>query len=178
MNPSSINPRKILLVEDDACTAVLFKSLLTREGYTVQHSTDGEAALQVLWQNRFDAVVLDLMMPKLDGVQVLKAMRSMPDHLSTPVLVLSAAKLKMVEEEALRYGAKMFLDKTQTDKLITTLRQIFSEASGPAGAGLRMAPLAPLQENAKVPATPSGAGDNRVSSNRISSFFTSKSAPV
>jgi CheY-like chemotaxis protein len=174
MNPSPTTNRSVLLVEDDACTAVLFKNILQREGYTVQHICDGEAAMQVLWQNRFDAVVLDLMMPKLDGVQVLKAMRSLPEHVSTPVIIITAAKLKMVEAEAQRYGAKLFLDKTQTDKLIAGLRQIMAETL-PGQSGLRMAPLAPLQADGKPQTAPPAPSEPKPIPGRVGSLFQAKS---
>jgi two-component system OmpR family response regulator len=131
---------RILLVEDDACTAMLFKSLLQREGYLVQHCLNGEAALQALWAAKFDAVVLDLMMPGMDGMQVLKKMRSLPDHTQTPVVVMTAARLQMVEEEARKHGAKLYLEKTQSDKLVAGLRAILAERTAAGGASkLRMA---------------------------------------
>ena len=140
MNESGSKTQRILLAEDDACTAFLLTKTIQRAGYLVRHCTDGEAALAVLEKESFDAVVLDLMMPKVDGMQVLKGMRTMPGHMLTPVIILTAAKLKVVEEEALRFGAKRFLEKTQHDQLATVLREILEERAGVASIKLRMAP--------------------------------------
>ena len=177
MNPSSPPSRTVLLVEDDACTAVLFKSILQREGFTVQHCLDGESALQILWKTRFDVVVLDLMMPKVDGVQVLKAMRSLPEHITTPVIITTAARLKMIEDEAQRYGVKMFLDKTQTDKLISGLRQIMAEPPAPTVSSLRMAPLGPLLDQ-KKPQPELPAAEGQPAANRPGILFPPKPASV
>jgi two-component system alkaline phosphatase synthesis response regulator PhoP len=145
---------KILIVEDDACAALLFKSVLQREGYAIQHCADGEAALQLLGQEKFDAVVLDLMMPRVDGMQVLKQMRSSVEHALTPVIVITAARLKVLEEAATRYNARFFLDKTQTDKLASCLKEIMAErGANSTGPRLRMASPAPLGDGAtKAPA--------------------------
>lgn len=121
-----------LVVEDDACAAILFKTMLQKEGCQVEVSTDGEAALGLLNKRQYDLVVMDLMMPRVDGMQVLKQMRSMPEHMLTPVIVITAARLKLVEEEASRYGAKLYLDKTQTEKFVAGVRDILkARTSGP-----------------------------------------------
>lgn len=138
---------KVLIVEDDACAAFLLKTMLKKDGYQVQHCGDGEAALQMLAGNSFDAVVLDLMMPKVDGMQVLKEMRSNSLHLLTPVILLTAAKLKIIEDQAARYFVRYYLEKTEIPKLREGLRVILSENSSPEASRLRMAETAPLEEN-------------------------------
>src|SRR5258706_4757269 len=101
------SPAQVLIVEDDLCLATLYKHLVQKEGYASVHCADGELALQALSNTKFDAVVLDLMLPKVDGMQVLKAMRTMPGNALTPVIIITAAKLQLVEQEALRFWAPM-----------------------------------------------------------------------
>jgi CheY-like chemotaxis protein len=139
MNQSPSTPaRTILLVEDDQCTALLLKNILQRDGYQVEHCTNGQAALDRLAESSFDAVVLDLMMPHVDGMQALKQMRTNPLHTFTPVIIITAAKLKMVEDEALKYGARLYLEKTQTDRLLIGLREIMEEKQSGPPMKLRM----------------------------------------
>ena len=130
---------KVLIVEDDPCLSLLYKSILRREGYLTEQTADGEGAIKLLSQEVFDAVVLDLMMPKVDGMQVLKWMRSSPDNALTPLLIITAARLKVLEEEATRFGVRLYLEKNQTDQLITGLREIIAERSSLGPQRLRMA---------------------------------------
>jgi CheY-like chemotaxis protein len=132
---------------------MLFKSLLQKEGYDVIHCVDGQAALDAVSREKFDAVVLDLMMPRIDGIQVLKALRSAPTNPLVPVIIITAARLKVVEDEALRFGAKLYLDKTQTAEMLEGLRKIMAERAANTGPTLRMAPLSPIKEVARTPRT-------------------------
>jgi CheY-like chemotaxis protein len=142
----SENPtgRKVLIAEDETCTAFLYRNLLQKEGYEVTHCSDGEAALQALAREKFDAVVLDLMMPTMDGMQVLKSMRCLDEHTFTPVIITTAARLKLVEEEAYRYKARLFLEKTQHQELIDGLKEIMAENATLEATKLRLAPAQPI----------------------------------
>ena len=114
-------------MEDEACTALLYQKMLQKEGYAVSHCPDGESALTTLANEQFDAVILDFMMPKVDGIQVLKAMRGMDHHVFTPVIIVTAATLNLVEGEAVRYGARSCLSKAERRELLTDMRQIIGE---------------------------------------------------
>ena len=132
---------KLLIVEDDATTALLYKTMARKERFEVEHCADGQTALNLLSKNDYDGVILDLMMPRVDGMQVLKQMRASPKHAFTPVIVSTAAVLDLVEKEALRYGVKHFLEKTQTNRLLAGLREINSTKGVVSGPRLRMASL-------------------------------------
>lgn len=136
---------KVLVVEDDPCAALLCKILLEKEGYQVEHCLDGEAGLQAFARQRFDAVILDLMMPKIDGMQVLKSIRSSSSNPLVPVIILTAARLKVVEEVAAQLGAKLYLEKTEHDKMIKGLREIMAERAATNSTALRMASAAPIE---------------------------------
>jgi DNA-binding response OmpR family regulator len=158
-------PGRVLIVEDDPSTAFIFKRLLQRDGYELSHAADGEAALQELAQKKYDAVILDLMMPKIDGLQVLKRLRLESLNQMVPVIVITAARLRVAEEEALRYGAKLFLDKTQTDQMVEGLRKIMKErATSPANT-LRMATpglMEPQRRQDPAPAKPLSQTLNKI----------------
>ena len=129
----------ILLVEDDPCAALLLRTMLKKDGYRVLHCGDGEAALDALATSTFDAVVLDLMMPKVDGMQVLKQMRSIPETSQTPVFLLTAARLKLIEEQAALYRVHMYLEKTETGRLRSGLRDVLLAGPAVRESKLRMA---------------------------------------
>jgi DNA-binding response OmpR family regulator len=79
---------KILIVEDEQHLADGLRFNIEAEGYEAEIAADGEAALERLAESSFDAVVLDVMLPKLDGFEVAKAMRERADY--TPILMLTA----------------------------------------------------------------------------------------
>src|SRR5919107_3942042 len=80
--------RKILLVEDDRETASYLAKGLTQEGHSVEQATNGQDGLFRATDGTFDLIVLDRMLPVLDGLSVLRAIRAA--HIETPVLILSA----------------------------------------------------------------------------------------
>lgn len=142
------------MVEDDPCAAFLLRTMLQKDGYSVQHCADGEMALKTLLETDFDAVVLDLMMPKIDGLQVLKEMRASSRHLLTPVVLLTAAKLKIIEDQAALYRVRLYLEKTEIPRLREALREILAESPNPEATKLRMASSAEVADEQPLPSEP------------------------
>jgi CheY-like chemotaxis protein len=117
----------ILLVDDSILLRAANAAILTRAGYTVLTAGDGEEALQVVRQHRPDLVILDLMMPKLGGEQVLQALRKDATTKYIPVIVLTSLYQK--NEQRLRQaGASVFIEKSRLlDKpqgLLDTVEQV------------------------------------------------------
>jgi CheY-like chemotaxis protein len=111
--------KKILLVvEDDVLTAHLYKGSLERAGYDVQVALDGQAGLDLVSKVAPDAILLDLMMPKVNGIEVLKQIRSHARFRSMPVLVYTNAFVPKLIRDAKEAGASDVLDKA---KLTPTL---------------------------------------------------------
>ena len=81
---------KILLIEDDKKTAEFIKSGLTSEGYSVHHVTDGRAGLDHGLENIFDAIIADIMLPRLDGLSMVQQLRKSGSNV--PILFLSGRK--------------------------------------------------------------------------------------
>src|SRR5208283_4446129 len=79
---------KLLVVEDERRMLELLRQGLSEEGHTVSCAVDGSAGLQMVRNHDFDVVILDVMMPKLDGFELAKRMRT--ENNSTPVLMLTA----------------------------------------------------------------------------------------
>jgi len=80
----------ILLVEDDQKTADFIKSGLTAEGFSVHHAVDGRAGLDIGLEHNFDAAIVDIMLPELDGLSLVEQLRSAGS--SMPILFLSGRK--------------------------------------------------------------------------------------
>ena len=100
---------KILVVEDDAGTAETLLNGLRQEGYTVEHVADGRDALYLASSADFDAVIMDRMLPGMDGLAVVKALRAADIH--TPLLILSALGQLDERVRGLRAGGDDYLAK-------------------------------------------------------------------
>ena len=83
-------PGRVLVVDDDPVIQKLLKVNFEMEGYDVIVASDGLEGLQRARRDRPDVVVLDIMMPKMDGLEVVRALKADPDTASIPVLLLSA----------------------------------------------------------------------------------------
>jgi DNA-binding response OmpR family regulator len=102
---------KVLIIEDDQIVGTIYRRKFNGEGFEVELSADGEAGLQAVETFEPDAVVLDLMLPKLNGVEVLKRIRANEKTATMPVVVLSNAYLSNLLREAHDAGANQCLIK-------------------------------------------------------------------
>ena len=73
-----MNPKRILVVEDDLFLRELYTDILTAEGYRVESAADGEEALQKIKAGGYDLILLDIIMPKMDGLEVMRQIQSNP----------------------------------------------------------------------------------------------------
>ncbi len=105
--------RKVLLVDDDPIVLRLYQGWLSRRGVHVDTASDGFAAVQALRACRPDLVVLDLMMPKFTGVDVLKFLRAQPDFAELPVIVLSNHYMNEMARQAVSLGVEKALLKVR-----------------------------------------------------------------
>lgn len=106
----------ILVVDDNVPDVVLIEESLRERGlpHKLTHCSDGEQALRLLSagnRHGFDVMILDLNMPKLGGLEVLKRIKSTPKLNNLPVLVLTSSLVPREQEEAMRLGAARFLRK-------------------------------------------------------------------
>jgi two-component system, OmpR family, response regulator len=100
---------RVLVVEDDEPLAAAVAEGLAAEGFEVEVVLDGDGGLSVARERRFDLIVLDLLLPKVDGFRFCDLLRQSGDW--TPVLVLTAKQGELTETEALEIGADDFLTK-------------------------------------------------------------------
>ncbi|MDR6179859.1 MULTISPECIES: response regulator [unclassified Pseudomonas] len=123
---------RVLLVEDDAALAQGIRMALRGEGYTLDWVADGLAAEHALASERFDLVLLDLGLPRRDGLDLLRRLRSQPDG-QVPVLVLTSRDAKADRIQGLDAGADDYLVKPcDLDELKARLRALIRRSCGRA----------------------------------------------
>jgi DNA-binding response OmpR family regulator len=103
--------KTILIVDDSSTNNLLFQSIFEENGFDVIVSTSGKAGLSALDKNKADLVLLDVMMPGLDGFDVLKTIKEDKKNQSLPVLMLTAKKDSESMKKALDMGAADYLIK-------------------------------------------------------------------
>lgn len=105
--------KKILLVEDDSSLAQVYKTRLEIEGFDVRHVDNGEDALSSAIEFKPDLVVLDVMMPKINGFDVLDILRTTPETADMRVVMLTALSQAKDKERAEKLGVDDYLVKSQ-----------------------------------------------------------------
>ena len=121
-------PHRILIVEDYHLLAELLEMTLTAEGYEVTLASDGCKGLELAKSGSFDLVVLDLIVPCLDGVQVVRALAEEPD--APPVIALSGSATAEVAERVFGAGACDVLRKPiEADRLLDCIRRALAKTS-------------------------------------------------
>lgn len=105
--------KKILLVEDDVALAQVYKSRLELEGFQTREVNNGEEALSAAIEFRPDLILLDAMMPKISGFDVLDILRNTPDTTNIRVIMLTALSQPKDKERAEALGVDDYLVKSQ-----------------------------------------------------------------
>lgn len=114
---------KILLVEDSLQLNKALSTVLKRNSYIVDSAFDGEEALLYVKQSTYDAIILDIMLPKVNGLEVLKQVRS--QKLETPIIMLTAKSTTEDKIHGLDLGADDYLPKPfSVDELLARLRAL------------------------------------------------------
>ena len=118
---------KVLLADDDPAIRETTSFVLEKEGYEVRTAKDGAEALQILDTYEADAVILDIMMPKLDGFKTLKAIRGHLVRRKVPVIMFTARRTSEDVMKGYAEGADCYLTKPfRKEQLLESLRQVIS----------------------------------------------------
>ncbi len=102
-------PKRILIVEDDVDIAELLQLHLRDEGYAISHAADGNQGMAMLEQGGWDALILDLMLPGVDGLEICRRARAMTRY--TPIIITSARSSEVHRILGLELGADDYLAK-------------------------------------------------------------------
>ncbi len=104
-------PRKILIVEDDPKNMKVLAMALRPHGYTLVEATDGEEALEIAVRDKPDLILMDVRLPKIDGVEVTRRLRQMPAFKHIPIIAVTAYAMKGDKEKVIEAGCDAYLSK-------------------------------------------------------------------
>jgi DNA-binding response OmpR family regulator len=121
--------KKVMLVEDDRFLSSLIKARLEKDGISVSQAFDGDDAIKHLPEERPDLVILDLVMPKTNGFEVLKSISLMPGLERTPVVIVSNLAQDSDIQKAQQLGAKEYFVKVKIsiDDLIGKIENLVQQ---------------------------------------------------
>ena len=119
-------PKKILIVEDETDIAKLVKLYLEKEGFHANVAESGVEALKLIKSDRPDLLILDLMLPEIDGIEVCKRIRTMPDTALLPIIMLTAKAEESDTIIGLELGADDYVTKPFSPKaLVARVKALF-----------------------------------------------------
>jgi DNA-binding response OmpR family regulator len=121
--------KRVLVVDDEPNIVMSLRFLMEREGFEVEVAPTGEAALEALGQAPADLVLLDVMMPKLDGFEVCQRIRGNPVWAGTKIVMLTAKGREVERDKGLALGADEYVTKPfSTRELVARVKQILGGA--------------------------------------------------
>lgn len=121
--------KNILIIEDDEFFRELIRKGIKPEGFVLLEAGDGEKGLEVMKEKKPDLVLLDLLLPNIDGFEVLLKSKMDPSTSSIPVIILSNLGQREDVERGLKLGAVDYLIKSQVDidQIISKIKNTFGE---------------------------------------------------
>ena len=177
--------KKILIIEDDQIVANIYRNKLSVEGYNVEIALDGEVGFELVKTFRPDAIVLDLMLPKLTGVELMKQIRGEPDFEKTPVIVFSNTYLTNMVQDAWKAGATKCLSKANCTpkQVLEVVRSTIGSngkvtAGAPAPATQSWIPTPTASHTATAASAPASDGDAEFQADLRKQFIESLPATL
>jgi DNA-binding response OmpR family regulator len=148
---------RILVVDDDPHAVEILTRMLEREGYECLSADGGGTALQILRENPVDVVLLDVMMPEMDGLQVCERLQSDEDLRQIPVMLLTARDDYPTRERGMNLGVSEFLTKP------VNKRELFSRIEAQLHAreiSRKLSETEAVASEDNSPTSDEGSGDN------------------
>ncbi len=150
---------KILLVEDDVSLRDVYSARLQAEGYAIVVAANGEEALAMAVKERPDLVLLDVMMPRISGFDVLDILRSTPETARVKVIMMTALSSPEDQDRGQKLGVDRYLVKSQVtlEEVVTTVAEVLTQAKDQASVGEPIvggptpSPAPPTQQPDQVP---------------------------
>ncbi len=152
---------KILLVEDDVSLRDVYSARLQAEGYVIVVAANGEEALAMAVKEKPDLVLLDVMMPRISGFDVLDILRSTPETAKVKVIMMTALSSPEDQDRGQKLGVDRYLVKSQVtlEEVVTTIADVLTHAAGapspePIVGGPSTATPTPPAANPVTPVAP------------------------
>ncbi len=168
--------KKVLIIEDDQIVANIYRNKFAVEGYQTELAFDGESGLKIMRTFQPDVILLDLILPKMSGVDFLKQARSEADFAKVPVIVFSNTYLTNMIQEAWKAGANKCLSKTNC-----TPKDVLEVVRQTIGGGGPMVQTAATPGNPTASARPNFTdieGDTKFISELRQAFIDSQPATL
>jgi DNA-binding response OmpR family regulator len=122
--------KRVLIVEDEESLLKLETILLTVKGYEVSGASTGKDALEKLGEGTFDLILLDIMLPDIDGFEICRRIKEHPRHAHIPVIMLTAKKSVEDQERGATSGADAYLTKPfKSAMIIELIERLLSDSS-------------------------------------------------
>lgn len=112
------NAIKLLLVDDSLTTRMMEKSILESAGYNVDLAVSGEDALEKVQQLQYTLVITDVEMPGINGFQLTKQLKSMPEYEDIPIIIVSSLATNEMKRQGIDAGAEAYIVKAEFDQLV------------------------------------------------------------
>lgn len=133
----TVDRKRILVVDDEIYIVHILEFSLTMEGYSVLTASDGDEALKLIDSERPDLIVLDIMMPKIDGYEVCRRLRQDEQFSDLPVILLSAKGRPIDREAGLQAGANDYITKPFSPrKLLGKIRELLERKQVSKAVGM------------------------------------------
>ncbi|HUS37236.1 MAG TPA: response regulator, partial [Verrucomicrobiae bacterium] len=173
-------PKRILIVEDDAVVAKVYQRRLTKAGFEVALAHEGGDGFFTIVKDKPDGILLDLMLPQMDGLEILRKTRAQNQFQKTPIIVFSNAFMSAMLEDAASAGATMVVNKSDGDAIETIVEAFLDHlcrartmrvAEKPVAVPAKEAPVQATSEpepEFEVPEAP--APTNRLAARRFGVF--------
>ena len=130
--------KRIVVVDDQPILGAIYRAKFAAEGFQVEVAADGQQGLELIQRTRPDLVLLDLNLPKIDGLEVLRRLRAKPFFQNLPIIVFSGNARSGITNEAFAAGATMVLSKSKTSpkQMIEIVNKTLGHASPPPVPGV------------------------------------------
>jgi len=128
--PLTDEPARILVVDDDAASLDLVTTWLQSHGYSVTQAADGNRAVSLGTEEKFDLVILDVHMPTYDGIEILRFLRKRYVHRPVKVIALTGDTTESVRTRLTRYGIDSYMTKpVELKALLDEVQRLLDQAS-------------------------------------------------
>lgn len=122
--------KKVLLIEDETSIRTMYADVLQDEGYEVIQIGDGKEGYDAVLNREWDVLLLDIMLPRLDGIELLKQMRKDPATKDKPIIILTNLEDSRIKETCFNLGIKDFLVKSNimpNDVVLAVKKYVFND---------------------------------------------------
>ena len=157
-NPEQQGGKRILIVEDDPIVAQVYQRRLTKAGFRVTVASEGSDGFFTIVKDKPDGVLLDLMLPQMDGLQILRKTRAQKQFERTPIIVFSNAFMNGMLQDAAAAGATMTVNKSEPNAITSIVEAFLQYLCRAPVTHPHVSPPVPIQESTESASVPQPFG--------------------